>query len=58
MLPAEQLVGEALAVGREEGGLSARLAALFGGWTVEVRADYDAGALEELACAAGRKELD
>ena len=49
VLPAEQLVEEALAVGREEGGLGARLAALFGGWTVEVRADYDAGALEELA---------
>ena len=49
VLPAEQLVEEALAVGREEGGLGARLAALFGGWTVEVRADYDAGALERLA---------
>ena len=57
VLPAEQLVEEALAVGREEGGLGARLAALFGGWTVEVRADYDAGALEELVQMSRIKQI-
>ncbi|MBX9033098.1 VanW family protein [Gordonibacter massiliensis (ex Traore et al. 2017)] len=48
-LPVDDLVDEALAVGREEGGLGARAAALFGGWNVKARADYDAAALEALA---------
>ncbi|RDB62402.1 vanomycin resistance protein VanB [Gordonibacter sp. 28C] len=48
-LPVDDFVAEALAVGREEGGLGARVAALFGGWRVEVRADYGESALEGLA---------
>lgn len=49
-LSADALAQEALAVGREEGGIFARLSALFVGWMVEVRADYNADALEALAC--------
>lgn len=48
-LPASELADRALAVGREEGGLPARLSALFGGWNVEVALRYGAHELEELA---------
>ncbi|MEA5019647.1 MAG: VanW family protein [Gordonibacter sp.] len=48
-LPTDELVAQALAVGREQGGFGARLAAFFGGWTVEVRAQYNPDALETLA---------
>lgn len=48
-LPTDELVAQALAVGREQGGFGARLAAFFGGWTVEARAQYNPDALETLA---------
>lgn len=49
MLPVDELVTEALSVGREVGGLGARLGALFGGWIIEPRATYNEGELELLA---------
>ena len=48
-LPIDDLVAEALAVGREEGGFGARLGALFGGWIVEARASYGEAELEAFA---------
>lgn len=48
-LPTDDLVDQALAVGREQGGFGARVAAFFGGWTVEPRAQYNPDALETLA---------
>lgn len=47
-LPIDDLVVDALAVGRENGGFGARLAALFGGWTVDVGASYGKDDLEAL----------
>ena len=48
-LDADGLVADALAVGREDGGLWARLQAAFGGRDIPVRARYGAGALEAFA---------
>lgn len=48
-VPAEELAAAALAVGREDGGLGARLGALFAGRQLEMRAAYRETALEELA---------
>lgn len=61
-IPAEQLASEALAVGREDGGLFARLGALLSGATVEPRADYGEGSIETLAsevdAAIGEPRVD
>lgn len=48
-LDADGLVADALAVGREDGGLWARLQAAFGGRDIPVRARYGAAALEAFA---------
>lgn len=48
-LPVDDLVDEALAVGRADGGIAARLNALFEGHSVEVHASYDNQDLESLA---------
>lgn len=48
-LPVDDLVNEALAVGREDGGIAARFDALLHGRAVAVRASYDEQALESLA---------
>lgn len=48
-IPSEQLASEALAVGRENGGLFARIGALLSGAVVEPRADYGGGSIETLA---------
>ena len=48
-LPVEDLVSEALAIGRENGGLPARAGALFGGHVIAPRASYDTDKLETLA---------
>ena len=48
-LPAEELARSAIAIGREDGGILARLSALFGGANVDVRLSYDADKLESLA---------
>lgn len=48
-VPAQELAEAALAVGREDGGLGARLGALFAGHQLEMRAAYDQAALESLA---------
>jgi len=47
-LPAAELAAEALAVGREDGGLGARLGAGLAGRDIPVHAAYDAAALEAL----------
>ncbi len=61
-LDAEGLVADALAVGREDGGLPARLQALVSGRSIAVRAVYDAAALESLAAgidaAVGNPRVD
>ena len=61
-LPARDLAEEAVRIGREQGGLFARLGALFAGHTVEVRADYGADAVEQLAsdidAAIGNPRVD
>lgn len=48
-LPSAALAEEALAVGRGEGGIAARIAALFGGWSIAPRAEYGSEELESLA---------
>lgn len=48
-IPAEEIAKEALEVGRGEGGILARISALFGGWSVDMRLAYDAEKLESLA---------
>ncbi|WP_101722480.1 VanW family protein [Eggerthella timonensis] len=48
-VPAEELAAEALAVGREDGGILARLAALVSGRELEPRAAYADAAIESLA---------
>lgn len=48
-IPAEELAEAALAVGRSEGGLPARISALFGGWSVDLRLSFDDEKLESLA---------
>lgn len=48
-VPADELATAALAVGREDGGLPARLGALLFGRGFEVRAAYDDEAVEKLA---------
>lgn len=48
-LPARALAEEALATGRQNGGLLARMSSLFSGYTIDVRADYDDARLEALA---------
>lgn len=62
VLPAADLAAQAVSVGRDEGGLLARLSALFGGWTVDARADYGADELEALAegidAAIGEARVD
>lgn len=40
-VPYEDLAAEALAVGREDGGVLARISALFGGSSVDLRIDYE-----------------
>ncbi|WP_244910087.1 VanW family protein [Eggerthella sinensis] len=61
-VPAADLAAEALAVGREEGGVLARLGALFAGRALEPRAVYDDEALETLAAdidaAIGNPRVD
>ena len=48
-VPSEELAAEALAVGREDGGILARLKALFAGHELEARASYADEELEALA---------
>lgn len=48
-LPADELAKEAIEVGRSNGGLLARISALFGGQTVGLHLDYQGGQLESLA---------
>lgn len=48
-VPSEDLAREALAVGREDGGILSRLGSLFAGTEIEVRAAYDGESLEALA---------
>lgn len=48
-VPADELAAEALAVGREDGGVLARLGALVSGRELEPRAAYADAAVEELA---------
>lgn len=48
-IPAEDLAKSALEVGRGDGGVLARISALFGGWNVEMRLSYDGEKLESLA---------
>ncbi len=48
-LPTDDLVKEALALGREDGGLLARVGMLFGGRTIDMRASYVDQAVEKLA---------
>ena len=48
-MPSAELAAEALAVGRDDGGLFARMGALFAGCEIEPRAAYDDAALESLA---------
>ena len=48
-VPADELAAEALAVGREDGGILARLAALVSGRALEPRAAYAETPVEELA---------
>lgn len=48
-LPANELADEALSVGREKGGLVARIEAAVGGHEIGVRVVYDADELEALA---------
>ncbi|WP_080797386.1 VanW family protein [Arabiibacter massiliensis] len=48
-IPADELAAAALAVGRDDGGLPARLGALFFGRDLEVRSTFDDGAVEDLA---------
>lgn len=48
-IPAEELAESALSVGREDGGILARIVALFGGSDVEMRLSYDSAKLESLA---------
>ncbi len=48
-LPSSELAAQALAVGRTEGGLIARLQAALYGWDVELYAEYGTDALESLA---------
>ena len=48
-LPADELAAEALAVGREQGGVGARVQAALGGWDVPVRLTFDGDAVEALA---------
>lgn len=50
-LDTEGLVADALAVGRENGGLAARLQALFSSHAIAVRACYDDAKLEEFAAS-------
>ncbi|HIS40783.1 MAG TPA: VanW family protein [Candidatus Aphodovivens avistercoris] len=59
---AEDLAAQALAVGREDGGLLARIAALFAGAPLEVELSYDENLLESLAeeidAAIGNPRVD
>ncbi|MCD2432100.1 VanW family protein [Paraeggerthella hominis] len=48
-LPARALAEEAVAAGRSDGGIFARIGALFGGRTIQPRADYASDRLEQLA---------
>lgn len=48
-VPSAELAAEALAVGREDGGVLARFGALFAGCALEPRATYGDAALESLA---------
>ncbi len=48
-VPAEKLAEEAVQVGRENGGVPARLGAAFQGWDIEVSVSYDEEALENFA---------
>ena len=61
-VPARSLAEEALRVGREDGGLFARIGALFTGASIEPRADYGEAALEQLAAdidaAIGNPRVD
>lgn len=61
-VPSAELAAEALAVGREDGGVIARLGALFAGHAVEPRASYGDAALESLAAdidaAIGNPRVD
>ncbi len=62
VLDVEGMVTDALAIGRDEGGLLERVQAAFGGWTVTPRALYDNGKLEGFAqtidTAAGDPRVD
>ena len=49
LLPAEELALEAYQVGREDGGLFARLRAAISDWQIPIRASYDDTAVEALA---------
>lgn len=48
-LPAADLARQAMALGREDGGVFTRIGLLFGGRTIEVRANYGEEELEDLA---------
>lgn len=48
-IPAEDLAKSALEVGRGDGGVLARISALFGGWNVGMKLSYDGEKLESLA---------
>lgn len=61
-LPIDDLVNEALAMGRENGGLFTRIGSLFGGSRVEMRASYSPEWFEQLAAdidaTIGRPRVD